>query len=153
MEQMWMHAYNKDNQDQSAETPANAPAQTTPAPVKKPSRRGFASMDKAKQREIARKGGRAAHMKGTAHEFTSEEARQAGRKGGESVSRDRKHMAEIGRGGGQARSARLRAKREAEEAAKRAQAGQVQPASNPPQEGATPNVGATDPDYKKGNAY
>lgn len=45
--------------------------------------RGFASMDPEKQREIARKGGRAAHMKGTAHEWTSEEARVAGRKGGE----------------------------------------------------------------------
>jgi len=44
--------------------------------------RGFASMDRAKQREIARKGGKAAHQKGTAHEWTSEEARDAGRKGG-----------------------------------------------------------------------
>ncbi|NLN77081.1 MAG: general stress protein [Armatimonadetes bacterium] len=46
-------------------------------------RRGFASMDPDKQREIARKGGRAAHKKGTAHEWSSEEARIAGRKGGE----------------------------------------------------------------------
>ena len=46
------------------------------------SRRGFASMDGDKQREIASKGGKAAHEKGTAHEFTSEEAREAGRKGG-----------------------------------------------------------------------
>jgi uncharacterized protein len=44
--------------------------------------RGFASMDRAKQREIASKGGKAAHEKGTAHEWTSEEARDAGRKGG-----------------------------------------------------------------------
>ena len=44
--------------------------------------RGFASMDPAKQREIASKGGKAAHQKGTAHEWTSEEAREAGRKGG-----------------------------------------------------------------------
>ena len=44
--------------------------------------RGFASMDRAKQREIASKGGRAAHQKGAAHEWTSEEAREAGRKGG-----------------------------------------------------------------------
>lgn len=44
--------------------------------------RGFASMDRNKQREIASKGGRAAHQKGTAHEWTSEEAREAGRKGG-----------------------------------------------------------------------
>lgn len=46
--------------------------------------RGFASMDPAKQREIASKGGRAAHQSGKAHEFTSDEARKAGRKGGES---------------------------------------------------------------------
>ena len=45
--------------------------------------RGFASMDREKQRQIARKGGMAAHEKGTAHEWTSEEARMAGRKGGE----------------------------------------------------------------------
>ena len=44
--------------------------------------RGFASMDPVKRREIASKGGRAAHQKGTAHEWTSEEAREAGRKGG-----------------------------------------------------------------------
>ena len=44
--------------------------------------RGFASMDRGKQREIASKGGKAAHEKGTAHEWTSEEAREAGRKGG-----------------------------------------------------------------------
>ncbi|MNT57321.1 Stress-induced bacterial acidophilic repeat motif protein [compost metagenome] len=65
--------------------------------------RGFGAMDQVKQREIARKGGKAAHEKGTAHEFTSEEAREAGRKGGEAVSRDRAHMAEIGRHGGEAR--------------------------------------------------
>ena len=45
--------------------------------------RGFASMDRAKQREIASKGGKAAHQKGTAHEWTSDEARNAGRKGGQ----------------------------------------------------------------------
>ena len=44
--------------------------------------RGFASMDRNKQREIASKGGKAAHQKGTAHEWTSDEAREAGRKGG-----------------------------------------------------------------------
>jgi len=67
------------------------------------SKRGFASMDPSKQREIASKGGRAAHSKGTAHEFTSEEARVAGRKGGEAVSRDRAHMSAIGREGGHSR--------------------------------------------------
>ena len=46
-------------------------------------RRGFASMSPEKQREIASKGGRAAHEKGTAHEWTPDEARQAGRKGGQ----------------------------------------------------------------------
>lgn len=65
--------------------------------------RGFASMDPDKQREIARKGGRAAHQKGTAHEFTPDEAREAGRKGGVVVSRDRTHMATIGRRGGESR--------------------------------------------------
>ena len=46
-------------------------------------RRGFASMSPEKQREIASKGGRAAHEKGTAHEWTADEARTAGRKGGQ----------------------------------------------------------------------
>jgi uncharacterized protein len=46
-------------------------------------RRGFASMSADKQREIASKGGRAAHEKGTAHEWSSDEARTAGRKGGQ----------------------------------------------------------------------
>ena len=67
------------------------------------SNRGFASMDRGKQREIASMGGRAAHAKGTAHEFESDEARNAGRKGGQAVSRNREHMAMIGRRGGEAR--------------------------------------------------
>lgn len=74
--------------------------------------RGFASMDPARQREIARKGGRAAHLKGTAHEFTSDEARVAGKKGGQMVSQDRAHMATIGREGGQARGLRFKQQRE-----------------------------------------
>ena len=72
------------------------------------SRRGFASMDPARQREIASKGGRAAHEKGTAHEWSSDEARNAGHKGGVTVSRDRAHMAAIGREGGESRSAAAR---------------------------------------------
>jgi hypothetical protein len=72
------------------------------------SKRGFASMDVGRQREIASKGGRAAHQKGTAHEWTSDEARVAGRKGGEVVSRDRAHMAAIGREGGESRGAKNR---------------------------------------------
>ena len=67
------------------------------------SNRGFASMDRGKQREIASKGGKAAHAKGTAHEFDTDEARNAGRKGGQAVSRNREHMAMIGRRGGEAR--------------------------------------------------
>lgn len=63
-------------------------------------KRGFASMDLERQREIARKGGRAAHAKGTAHEFSTDEARAAGRKGGQTVSQNREHMAKIGRKGG-----------------------------------------------------
>lgn len=67
--------------------------------------RGFASMDEDKQRAIAAKGGRAAHASGNAPEFSSAEARVAGRKGGEAISRNRQHMAAIGREGGHARHA------------------------------------------------
>jgi len=63
-------------------------------------RRGFAAMDPERQRQIARQGGRAAHERGTAHEFSTDEAREAGRRGGATVSEDREHMASIGRRGG-----------------------------------------------------
>jgi hypothetical protein len=46
-------------------------------------RRGFASMSPEKQRDIASRGGKAAHRKGTAHQWSSDEARDAGRKGGQ----------------------------------------------------------------------
>jgi len=59
-------------------------------------------MDAGRQRELASEGGRAAHEKGAAHEFTPAEAREAGRKGGITVSRDHEHMATIGHKGGQA---------------------------------------------------
>lgn len=75
------------------------------------SRRGFASMDPSRQKEIASRGGRAAHEKGTAHEWSSDEARAAGQKGGITVSRDRTHMATIGREGGESRSRASRASR------------------------------------------
>jgi len=82
------------------------------------SERGFAAMDPEEQREIASKGGRTAHEKGTAHEFDSEEAVAAGRRGGQAVSRDREHMAAIGRKGGLAAHHRQAAKeQEAEEEA------------------------------------
>jgi general stress protein YciG len=92
------------------------------------SKRGFAGMPEEKQREIASQGGRAAHEKGmahefdsdeasragqkggqvahekgTAHEFDSDEASRAGQKGGKAVSQDREHMSEIGRKGGESR--------------------------------------------------
>ena len=77
------------------------------------SKRGFASMDPEQQRQIAREGGKAAHKLGVAHEFNSEEARLAGRKGGETVSADREHMAAIGRKGGEAsRSSRANGRQE-----------------------------------------
>jgi uncharacterized protein len=56
--------------------------------------RGFASMDRSKQRDIASKGGKAAHQKGTAHEWTSEEAREAGRKGGMASHRRKQQQGE-----------------------------------------------------------
>jgi uncharacterized protein len=77
-------------------------SESEPQTDRKPaSQRGFAAMERDKQRAIASKGGRAAHEKGTAHEFTPDEARMAGKKGGEVVSQNRKHMAEIGRKGGE----------------------------------------------------
>ena len=74
--------------------------------------RGFAGMDREKQKEISSKGGRAAHAKGTAHEFTADEARNAGRKGGQAVSQDRAHMAQIGREGGKSRGNVRRAQKQ-----------------------------------------
>jgi hypothetical protein len=59
------------------------------------SNRGFASMDEEKQSEIASQGGKAAHEKGTAHEFSSEEAKEAGHKGGEAVSQDNENIENI----------------------------------------------------------
>ena len=85
---------------------------TTNEKPKGAAKRGFAAMDEATQRAIASKGGQAAHQKGTAHEFDSEEARRAGQKGGEAVSRDREHMAAIGRKGGESRQSTARANAE-----------------------------------------
>jgi general stress protein YciG len=66
-----------------------------------PRKCGFAAMTREQQSAIASKGGRAAHRKGTAHEFSSEEAQKAGHLGGKAVSINREHMAAIGRKGGQ----------------------------------------------------
>ena len=71
-------------------------------------RRGFAVMDAEQRRKVARAGGLAAHRKGAAHEFSPDEARAAGKKGGETVSRNRAHMSLIGRKGGVARAARAK---------------------------------------------
>lgn len=73
-------------------------------------KQGFASMSPEKQRTIASNGGKAAHAKGTAHQFSVEEARAAGKKGGAKVSQDRARMAEIGRKGGLARGRNFNAK-------------------------------------------
>ena len=67
--------------------------------VKRKPSRGFAAMDPQRQREIASRGGKAAHQKGTAHEWTSEEAREAGRKGG-MASHRRKQEQQGGAGSG-----------------------------------------------------
>jgi uncharacterized protein len=74
--------------------------------------RGFAAMDKTRRQEIASRGGRSAHAKGKAHRFTPDEARQAGLKGGASVSKDRTHMSIIGRIGGQKSTSHHRAEQE-----------------------------------------
>src|SRR6187549_857077 len=73
------------------------------------SKRGFASMDAERQRQIASQGGKAAHEKGTAHEFDSAEAREAGRKGGKAAHEkgtahefDSEEAREAGRKGGKA---------------------------------------------------
>jgi uncharacterized protein len=78
-----------------------APVSETVEKKDRHEQRGFAAMDEQKQRQIASKGGKAAHEKGNAHEFTPDEARLAGKKGGEAVSKNRAHMAEIGRRGGE----------------------------------------------------
>jgi general stress protein YciG len=65
--------------------------------------RGFALQSPERMREIARQGGQAAHALGVAHRFSVEEARRAGRLGGQSIAQDRSHMAEIGRRGRLAR--------------------------------------------------
>ena len=72
--------------------PVRAQSREGEVPVAKEDR-GFASMDRGKQKEIASKGGKAAHHKGTAHEWTSEEAREAGRKGGMASHRRKQEQA------------------------------------------------------------
>jgi uncharacterized protein len=71
-------------------------------------KRGFAILTQERRKEIARQGGQISHARGRAHEFTRDEAREAGRKGGRAVSGNRLHMAAIGRQGGKASQFRRR---------------------------------------------
>ncbi len=68
-------------QQQTASTEGTA-VEAAPVEERRPRRRGFAAMDRDRVKEIASKGGKAAHAAGTAHQFSSDEARNAGRKGG-----------------------------------------------------------------------
>lgn len=72
--------------------------------AKSEGKRGFAAMDAEMQRKIASQGGKAAHERGAAHQWDSDEARKAGQKGGQIISRNRQHMADIGRVGGLSRN-------------------------------------------------
>jgi general stress protein YciG len=97
------HINNENNDGRSAEeatTPQNDDTTDRPAEsTVKPRRpRGFAAMDPKLVSEIARKGGKAAHTAGTAHEFTSDEARAAGRKGGMATHAKRRGTPEEGGG-------------------------------------------------------
>jgi len=105
--------------------------------------RGFAAMNAEKQKEIARKGGKAAHEKGTAHEFTPEEAREAGRKGGQAAHQKGtaheftpEEAREAGRKGGQAARRRFAEQRGniAEQQAQPQAAELEQPISQSPEE-------------------
>jgi general stress protein YciG len=69
------------------------PPQPLEGSAAKPHRpRGFAAMERRLVTEIARKGGKAAHSAGTAHEFTTDEAREAGRKGGRATHAKRRRL-------------------------------------------------------------
>jgi len=89
---------NQPRSPESEETSQELAPDRPPPPVEgegKPKRpRGFAAMDRKLVSEIARKGGKAAHSAGTAHEFTSEEARVAGRKGGRATHAKRRRTVE-----------------------------------------------------------
>ena len=75
-------------------TPDRPPASAASTEAKPRRPRGFGAMDRKLVSEIARKGGKAAHSAGTAHEFTSDEAREAGRKGGRATHAKRRQVAE-----------------------------------------------------------
>jgi uncharacterized protein len=75
--------------------------------------RGLAALTPEHRAAISSKGGKAGHAKGTAHQFTQQEARAAGRLGGIATSRDQARMAAIGRKGGLVRAANARKRAEA----------------------------------------
>lgn len=77
-------------------------ASTTNKETRKPARspQGFAAMSPEERRAVASRGGKAAHAMGVAHQFTSDEARAAGKKGGTTTSQDHEHMVQMGRRGG-----------------------------------------------------
>ena len=82
------HTPEENNELQPDRPPQSPAAAETPKTTRRP--RGFAAMDRKLVSEIARKGGKAAHSAGTAHEFTSDEAREAGRKGGQASHANRR---------------------------------------------------------------
>lgn len=92
---------NNNNQPAGSSRAGDEPRSSDNGQERRTASRGFAAMDPEKQKRIASEGGRAAHRMGVAHEWSRDEAREAGRKGGQMVSRNREHMSEIGRKGGQ----------------------------------------------------
>lgn len=95
--------------------------------VNEPKKRGFAAMSSERVRELARQGGIAAHQKGTAHKWTAEEAREAGKKGGAASFQNREEFLRMSSRGGKTASANRKARKEAEKNASTA------PASTEPQ--------------------
>ncbi len=89
------------SKSKTAKARATKSRRSLKSPARTSRSRRASSTSRGFQREIAAEGGRAAHNHGTAHEFSPAEARKAGQKGGEAVSRNRSHMAEIGRRGGE----------------------------------------------------
>jgi general stress protein YciG len=83
-----------ESETEQQELTPDRPPQPVEGEIKPKRPRGFAAMDRKLVSEIARKGGKAAHSAGTAHEFTSEEARVAGRKGGRATHAKRRKLIE-----------------------------------------------------------
>jgi general stress protein YciG len=86
------HGITEENNDLQPDRPPQAVDGAESEDAKSPRPRGFAAMDRKLVSEIARKGGKAAHTAGTAHEFTTEEAREAGRKGGHASHANRRKL-------------------------------------------------------------